>query len=850
MSNWERRHHAYRRSRALARSLHARIYAAGGRLWLVSGKPDFGKYWQRLARLRRAPPPERAPRPGELGFPAECDGELTAHALQIRSHALTRWSQFLAEEARSAPPNRRRSRQIEAERREIERLRERLAELHRRRRGDPADGSTSPQPFLLTSQEERLLAGALAAAEQGRQLPPLTRWHARLVLWTSGKRALARFLDAIAPLAQPDEDIQDLGQLRTLIPQLHTLIRRIGSDHRKSLHDELRAMLQSTPATLIAAGPLSSRLRGRTLEEHCRLLIARCERLLAEGRDGPVRRASAAMAALAACDGETSPLPRRLVHLCLTSRDARHVNHAVRSLYAEAGKPKYGALLAALERLDTPADPFQYAGIREMLAGGASLDDVAWAQREFVLECFTQPRPTVPWGRNFMEELRRRGICLAPFELRMVTEAAGERDDAIAFERFLCWLRRFSPSTFTPRTSKLVRKALIELITFGVGRLACHDPLREWASSRLDRAPRAARDGCEQITAWLGGIAFYQKLAGEEASLPKSIQRLLAAGEAMSRERAFLRAAVAEGHATPGQRARLAHLDHEAEQQRVRSTSRLQRTAEKAFLATSLDALRAIVSRKAAERWAEVAGAPLPHRSVARRLAFAAWVSDMDPSQRALLRRIILACREHGAGYKRRLPANHRWLEKAADRGMNLEAWLQPEPDRRTIDGREVVIAASHDPHEIFMMGSYFGTCLSQGNCNQMSVLANAHDADKQVLFLRDAGSNVLARQLVAVSGNFGLLGYHCYTVIHHRDTATRDRCIAAMASYCGRWARRCGIPLADEGEPEPNADHFWYDDGAHAWHDAAKQAWTAEAPEPSIPRKAAAAETESLILA
>ena len=51
-----------------------------------------------------------------------------------------------------------------------------------------------------------------------------------------------------------------------------------------------------------------------------------------------------------------------------------------------------------------------------------------------------------------------------------------------------------------------------------------------------------------------------------------------------------------------------------------------------------------------------------------------------------------------------------------------------------------------------------------------------------------------------------------------HDQQDLRHEIIAQMAAFCGRWARSCGIALADEGEPAAIGDHFWYDDGLHQW--------------------------------
>jgi hypothetical protein len=219
----------------------------------------------------------------------------------------------------------------------------------------------------------------------------------------------------------------------------------------------------------------------------------------------------------------------------------------------------------------------------------------------------------------------------------------------------------------------------------------------------------------------------------------------------------------------------------------------------------------------------------LPHLSLTSRLSFAKWAVDMDDDERQSLCQILSAYDAHGAAYKRHLPANKKWIDKAISHGVQMDSWYDCEPYRGTVDGREVTIAIVQDPYEVFLMGSYFNTCLSLGNCNEMSVLANAHDANKQVIFMRDRDGKVLARQLVVISRTFGFTGYHCYVGVDHRETTTRNLYISAMASYCGHWARRCGLVPADSGEPETISELFWYDDGVHEWHAAASLAWVAE---------------------
>ena len=123
-------------------------------------------------------------------------------------------------------------------------------------------------------------------------------------------------------------------------------------------------------------------------------------------------------------------------------------------------------------------------------------------------------------------------------------------------------------------------------------------------------------------------------------------------------------------------------------------------------------------------------------------------------------------------------------------------------------------------------MGTYFSTCTSVGTSNSKTVLTNAADANKHVIYLRDARQHVLARQLIAVTKDNQLLGYQCYVNIENTNEKTRDEIIASIASYCARLARNCGLSLADDGIAESIGDEFWYDDGTHPWHKAAHAAY------------------------
>ncbi|MEX0711799.1 MAG: hypothetical protein WD278_05585 [Pirellulales bacterium] len=834
----------YRRYRTLARSLHGRIWVSReGRLCLVSGRPDFEKLLACLASYRDVPASERSPGPCDLGFPICCDGELTDQNLNVISRALTRWIRALDREPAIRPPGKRRSQQISWERREAELLRQRLAACYQWHRRLSSAQSPKPDPYPLENHEETELARALAPFTDRRALPPLTCWLARVVLWMSGDGALARFLNAL-PDARPVE--RPLFAVRELRQRLRDWELRSRHECWRALHREMRLYVQSLPQTLVSDGHLGCRLRGRTFAQHCDLLIRRCQQLLTDGKE-PFHRAAAALAAVACCDGSKAPLPKRLAAECCRSGDCRALDQMVTNLYEEAGKAGYDQLLIAFDQLDQLPHPCYLENIRIILAGGASLEDAAWAIREDLLHCFDGNGAAPAWARRLQDELAV--LKLPASEFGTLLAAVKTRNDAAVVDRLVQWLKTVPPRTVTPRIARLLKSAIVNLVVPGMTQLSCHCRLNSWARPPKPVLHTVGRKTTPEVETWLDRIGHYRRLAGSEAAVPKSVRNLLDRIDADRLEAEYLRGLADRHCANDAQLARLNHLRSRAAAPVRAGEARILRTAQEAFVVAAIEALRAVVRQSAAEIWLDRAGCPFPDEPLSRLVKFAGWAQRLDEPKQQLLRLILDAWRRHGAGYKSRLAANSRWLARARKRGVDLAEWLQAEPAVADIDGQRFRIGPAHDPIEVFRMGCYFGTCLGLGEFNEMSVLANAHDANKQVVFLYGADGKVWGRQLVAISTGFQLLGYHCYTSVDHRNAGSRDMYIAAMAGYCGRWARRCGIALGTQGEPEEIGEHFWYDDGVWEWHQAARDAWQAEG-EPNLREwKCPEAESEDCIL-
>ncbi len=340
----------------------------------------------------------------------------------------------------------------------------------------------------------------------------------------------------------------------------------------------------------------------------------------------------------------------------------------------------------------------------------------------------------------------------------------------------------------------------------------------------------ARSEAPDTLAALAERIADYRQISGASRPLPKSLRELAESDERRQRERAYLRALEAAGSLPRAAQARLDRLNDDSPRPPAAKNIR---AAEEAFLRSGLEALHAVSQRLAAARCRVHLGELTDLLAPDQLLGFARWIDRMNEPQRQLLRTVVEARHRHGPEYKRQLADNQDWIAPALARGIDLDPWFVSEPRQEVIGGRPVEILLASDLEHIFLMGTYFHTCLGLGDCNDMSVLANAGDANKQVLFMFTPGAGkkqVVGRQLIAISRDFRLLGYCAYISGRYVDKAGRQQYVDAMAAYCGRLAALCGLELADEGSPQLIRDHFWYDDGELEWPAAARAAWAEHA--------------------
>lgn len=150
--------------------------------------------------------------------------------------------------------------------------------------------------------------------------------------------------------------------------------------------------------------------------------------------------------------------------------------------------------------------------------------------------------------------------------------------------------------------------------------------------------------------------------------------------------------------------------------------------------------------------------------------------------------------------------ANREFAARARRQGLVLEPWLEATPRRVEDKNGTIELWLSDDPIEVFAMGAHFQTCLSPGGINFFSVVANAADLNKRVLYAR-RGDRVLARCLLAITDTGSLLTFHPYC--HGGlDFAT------LVKQFVAELAHSMNTTTAPSGRVRTLLASRWYDDG------------------------------------
>jgi hypothetical protein len=362
------------------------------------------------------------------------------------------------------------------------------------------------------------------------------------------------------------------------------------------------------------------------------------------------------------------------------------------------------------------------------------------------------------------------------------------------------------------------------------------DVLRKHVTVKQSEAVPA--DGTPEDAIWRELLALSPELA-EAATRYRRARRLLRQSSEVTRG---VRQALREPHKIADE---LRHLEQKLHKQ----PSRVDWAARVASLRVQLlneSRLRRLAREQAGERLAQAeaeASLTLGEQQVLAcyraRLAQVAGVSPpsvafddnwlnatlltMDiESNRRLLCRLLRAEIAGEKSWREQHPANALFLHTLAYSDADAVAWLLARPciyrcDR--VSSGKVRLHLERDPLHILQMGNYFDACLSFGNCNAFSTVANACELNKRVLFATDGAGRVVGRKLIGINTSGEMVGFHTYTSLS--DNEANQALRAIFGRYLRDFASICKLRLAESGEVALLLAENWYDNGIVSWDDA-----------------------------
>ncbi|MEZ4361378.1 MAG: hypothetical protein R3B48_14425 [Kofleriaceae bacterium] len=266
---------------------------------------------------------------------------------------------------------------------------------------------------------------------------------------------------------------------------------------------------------------------------------------------------------------------------------------------------------------------------------------------------------------------------------------------------------------------------------------------------------------------------------------------------------------VARAGGPPVRRALRRHLAGE------RALSDAQLRGHHAHLVAALDAARLAAIRHAVRRAlaAKVGLADIGDGAALHALEVLARVDG----HRRQLRRLLTATLAGDLQWRQRHPLTRAWF--ARHPALDPASWLAGLAHDAELPGvGPVRLATETDPLEALKLGTYVGSCLGRGGAFEYSAAAVILDANKHVVYARDARGAVLARQLIAISETDELV---CFSVY---GAATLE---PLFRDFDHALAERLGLRL--HGTPGAEEDYEicsilsseWWDDDA--WTDLAR---------------------------
>ena len=334
-------------------------------------------------------------------------------------------------------------------------------------------------------------------------------------------------------------------------------------------------------------------------------------------------------------------------------------------------------------------------------------------------------------------------------------------------------------------------------------------------NERLEQWQQVRKGHEEEIFPGSAALIYYRNMAALDSDLPGSLNKILNLHERYEREYCSLCQLHEKKLLSESALVRLHKLKVMLEDKTAierRRDEEIKRKYPQAFKQARCDALLEICNDICRTHWRKISDRPVKKWDADWRNALRLYFTT-DANKR-LLKQLMHHAAAGDSQWIYYHPQNQRFLESLGD-DFESQAWLQPQNQCLQIKGQNFELLAEQNPMKIFYMGNYFDSCLSVGNFNSFSTIANAVEINKHVLWFKAGGDKVVGRKLIALSLTKKLFGFHSYGAAvggEHENPWIK----IYFDLYCLELARQCSVSLSNDREDGDELELFaqWYDDG------------------------------------
>ncbi|WP_146396631.1 hypothetical protein [Planctomycetes bacterium CA13] len=321
-------------------------------------------------------------------------------------------------------------------------------------------------------------------------------------------------------------------------------------------------------------------------------------------------------------------------------------------------------------------------------------------------------------------------------------------------------------------------------------------------------------------------LLVFRRIGREKTKWPKQIRQRLERKEKWQQELQYLEACEQAQQLTERSKARLEYLRHQTAP-KLPALKPLRKRIEVAALEASHTTSRKWTIQRRRECLRKLGASEQVFSSHEKAAELIKLFATLPESSRQLLLVGLRASFGKKTGYKTIGQANAQWIQTASRSNVDVGQWLQPVSMPINLpwveDGKEtaqpMTIGITSLAEHVLWMGRPFDSCLDlRGGIYCESVVPNFLDANKQLLVLLDSQNRMVGRKLLAISSDFGLVGYRLYLATSGDHAKTLESTQKKVLAFCQSLATRTGIALADEGTPCAIHGKSWYDDGTVPW--------------------------------